>query len=140
MIVSVTQLPVALILVSYGLAILASPNFLQCDNHIDCLCPRNTVNFECTVVGAIATVWKGSFFDCPSDSIVLRHRVFAPGINGTCNNGEIVATGIEVINNSYSSQLVIIVNPDMNNGSVECIRDGSMETTVGTCHLVLTSG
>ena len=132
--------PVALTLVSYGLSILASPNFLQCDNHIDCVCPRNTINFECTVVGAIATVWKGSFFDCPSDSI--GYRVFAPGINGICNNGEIVATGIEVINNSYSSQLVITVtvDPDINNGSVECIRDGSTETTVGTCPLVLTSG
>ena len=138
MIVSVIL--VVVILMSYELKTSASNNSLQCDHHIDCICPGNTVVFECNVVGAIATVWKGSFFDCPSNSIVLRHSVFTPGINGTCNNGEIVANGIEVINNIYSSQLAVTVNPDMNNGSVECIRDGSTEMTIGTCPLLLTTG
>ena len=33
-------------------------------------------------------------------------------------NGEIVASGIEVINSIYSSQFIVTVNPDMKNASV----------------------
>ena len=133
-------LALVVVIVLYELKISASSDSLECGSQIECICPGNTVNFECTVVGAIATVWKGSFFDCPSNSVVLRHRIFTPGINGTCNNGKVVATGIEVINNRYSSQLIVTVDSGMNNGSVECIRDGSTETTVGTCPLVLAQG
>ena len=140
MIISV-YLVVMILLLSYEFKISASVDSLQCNHHVDCVCPGNTVVFECTIVGAIATVWKGSFFtDCPSNSIVLRHRVFTPGINGTCNDGAVVANGIEVINNSYTSQLIVTVNPEVNNSTVECIRDGSMEMTVGTCPLSLASG
>lgn len=127
---------------SYRCKISASVDSLQCNHHIDCICPGSTVVFECTIVGAIATVWKGSFFNCPSNSITLRHREFTPGINGTCNGGAVVANAIihEATNNSYTSQLVITINADVNNGTVECIRDGSTAINVGTCHLSLPPG
>ena len=118
----------------------SASNSLQCDHNVDCTCSGSTLVFECTIVGAIATVWRGSFFDCPSNSIVLRHRLFQSGINGTCSNGAIVARSIEALNNSYTSQLNVIVNQHTNNGSVECIRDSSIEITIGTCPLNLITG
>ena len=73
-------LVVMILLMSYEFKISESVDSLQCNYHVDCVCPGNTLVFECTIVGAIATVWKGNFFNCPSNSIVLRHRVFTPGI------------------------------------------------------------
>ena len=127
------------LLIYYTVVVLASNSSLQCES-VNCTCSGSTLVFECTNAGAIATVWRGSFFDCPSNSIVLRHRLFQSGINGTCSNGAIVARSIEALNNSYTSQLSVTVSQRMKNGSVECIRDSSIETTIGTCPLNLATG
>ena len=119
-------------------------NLLHCNYyHGNCiLCPEDVVAFVCSVSDGVATVWRGSIFDCSSsgNEILLRHFKFESGTSGTCNDGEIAAYSTEVTNNSYSSQLNVTVSPEMHNGTVECIQDSFNETSVGTCTLILTKG
>ena len=92
----------------------------------------------------MATVWRGSIFNCPNhgNEIILRHNNFENEVNiGTCNDRKVVAYSSEVTNDSiYSSQLNVTVTPEMHNETVECIQDGFNETSVGTCTLILTTG
>ena len=57
----------------------------------DCTCPGYYSQYECTVTGGIATVWKGTVFNCPSndDEIVLLHAHSTESAE-TCNNGAII--------------------------------------------------
>ena len=43
-----------------------------------CICPGDTLTYECTVVGLGVTVWTGSAFSCPSSNneIALLHSRF----------------------------------------------------------------
>ena len=112
--------------------------------HYDsCLCPEGILVFVCSVNGGVATVWKGTIFNCPSNEITLRHSAFE-NATGTCNDGNIVAYNIDVdiANNSYSSQLNVTVSPEMHNGTIECVRDkfDLTSVTVGTYTLILATG
>jgi hypothetical protein len=42
---------------------------------------------------------------------------------GVCNNGAIVARSLSVEGNNYTSQLDVIVTPDIVGKSVECLHD-----------------
>ena len=115
-------------------------NYYQND---DCICPEDVVVFVCSVSGGLATVWRGSIFNCPNsgNQILLRHHNFENGTSRTCNDGKIVAYSSKVINNSYySSRLNVTVSPEMHNGTVECIQGGFTETSAGTCTLILATG
>jgi hypothetical protein len=116
-----------------------------------CLCPEDILVFVCGVSGGVATVWKGTIFNCPGfgNEITLRHSAFENGVSealptGTCNVGSIVAYNIavDVANNSYSSQLNITVSPEMHNGTVECSKENFDLTsdTVGAYTLILATG
>lgn len=100
------------------------------------------MTFACSVSAGVATTWRGSFFSCRSNAeITLRHSRFENGVMETCNDGEVVVYSTEVTNNSYTSQLNVSVSPEMHNGTIECIQDGSNgETSVGACTLILTTG
>ena len=67
----------------------------------DCVCPGDTLTYECTVVsdrGGI-TVWMGDFFHCPNGKreIELLHNDFTSGqgvraySTQTCNNGNVAS-------------------------------------------------
>ena len=101
--------------------------------------PGSTLTAECTVGGGPAdtTVWNGSVFNCVGNDITLIYVRFAssPIAAGECNNGSIVAQGISVKDDSYTSQLNINITPDMIGKTVSCVHDNvclSAVTVVGT--------
>lgn len=116
-------------------------NTLLCGSHGNCLCPEDILTFICSVSDGAATIWKGSIFNCPANEIILRHGRFENGVDGTCNDGEIVAYSTEVSNNSYSSQLNVTVSPEMHNGTIECTQLSlAGESFVGICTLIIATG
>jgi hypothetical protein len=90
---------------------------------------------ECTVNGGglgDATVWKGTAFSgCDGNEITLLHHRFIRGMSTSaqCNTGHIkLLTGrsVRVENNSYISQLEVLVQPghdEMPLKSVTCAHD-----------------
>ena len=85
-------------------------------------CPGDVLTTECINTGGVATVWRGTAFQCGNGVIILQHSQFGSphNINVTCNNVAIIAQGLEVINDSYISQLSVTVSPELNNTTVEC--------------------
>ena len=137
----ILMLTLGLVVMYTGL--ISANNVLYCNYyHGSHVCPEDIVVFVCSVSGGVATVWRGSIFNCPSSGsqIVLRHHNFENGTSSMCNDGEIVAFSSEVTNNRYSSQLNVTVTPEMHNGTVECIQDDFNETIISTCTLILATG
>ena len=101
----------------------------------DCTCPGYYSLYECTVTGGIATVWKGTVFNCQSadNEIVLLHSTKSAE---TCNNGAISGRVMEVENGTYTSQLMVKVSPDMNGSTIVCAHDTGMNTSVINSTLV----
>ena len=104
------------------------------DNH-RCACSGDVLTFECTVVDIGSTVWEGSAFECDGtnyDFIALRHSEFntSEKPQGVCNNGGIFARAIGVVNNRYTSQLMLTMSPEINNRTVECVHDHNLTSTV----------
>ena len=92
-----------------------------------CACPGDTLTYECTVVGAGATIWTGSAFNCSASNytILLIHNFFslAKGDYGSCNNGDIVGQSLSVEGNNYTSQLNVTVISDTAGRTIECLHD-----------------
>ena len=86
-----------------------------------CVCPGDTLTYECTVMGGIWTVWTGSAFNCYE--IALLHSRFMNTRTYTCNNGAIVAQSLSVEGNYYTSQLNVTITPDIIGKTIECIVD-----------------
>ena len=99
---------------------------------------KNSVAFECRVLGGSATVFQGSAFSCvqTSDEISLLHGRFSTtsGTNGSCNGGVIVAKSISVESNCYTSTLnVTFINPHVIGRMITCLKDdGVTSTLIGT--------
>ena len=94
----------------------------------DCDCQRNSVTFECSVLGGIATVFQGSALSCgaTSDEISLLHSRFnmTSGTNGSCSGGLIVAQSVGVESNCYTSTLnVTFISPNLIGRMISCIKD-----------------
>ena len=71
------------------------------------------------------TVWTGSAIDCPyssSNEIVLLHNYFYESYWG-CNNGAIVARGLSIEGNNYTSQLNVTVTPATAGKTIGCFHD-----------------
>ena len=137
---------VLLMLTLYYYTSLASANNLLAQYDHSCLChgPENVLVFICSVNGGGATIWTGSIFNCHHGSqIILRHSMFGNS-RRSCNDGNIVGYDVDVTNNTYSSQLNVIVSPEMHNGTVvnECIHDTLNATSVlvGAYTLILATG
>ena len=75
--------------------------------------------------GAGVTVWNSTFFDCQDGrtEIQLRHSryddVDSPP-HTDCNGGAVIAKSIGVIDNCYTSQLIVTIGEDMVNKTIEC--------------------
>ena len=116
----------------------------------DCVCPGHELRLECTVVGGIATIWRGSAFDCPgsANGILLRHSRFASGTHyGECNNGRIIGRSINTTSDSdgikFISQLIIQLdeNGTLDGRTVECdILNGTHYIDIGTHVIYYTRG
>ena len=127
----------------YCISLVFAKDSLRCNYHNDhTICPGDILVFACSVNDGIATVWRGSIFNCPNsgNEIVLRHSTFEHGSIKTCNDGTVVAFGTEVTNSSYTSQLNVTVSPEMHNGTIECVQDGTNVTLLGACTLTLATG
>ena len=106
----------------------------------DCVCAGEILTFECNVRGVGSTVWRGSAFNCPLTEIVLRHSQFIDS-TGTCNDGAIVARGVSVESNCYTSRLNVTLSSSLNRESIECAHHNSTGTSaVGIFVINITSG
>ena len=79
---------------------------------------------------------------CSSDGITLRHsrfNQFGYSLNETCeDSGPIIGRAISVVNDSYTSQLIVNVSQSLIGANIECSNySGSI---VGTEQILLTTG
>ena len=89
-------------------------------------CPGHTLTLECTTVGPGITVWRGSAFNCSGNNILLRHSQFMSpyGVNGTCNNGEIIGYSLRVTaDNCFTSLLNVTVSPGLIGQTIQCAHN-----------------
>ena len=101
--------------------------------------------FQCTTTGGVATVWRGSIFNCAgmTNFVSLRHSQFSnvETVIGVCNDGNIKAYGISVSGNNYTSQLNITIDESMLGQIIECAHDdGRSENVIGQKVLTLDEG
>ena len=108
-------------------------------------CPDYTQIYQCTVMGGVATVWKGNAFDCDSanNEIILLHRRFNSSNDNastvSCNNGTIVGQSLRVEDNYYTSQIIVTFSSELVGTDIECSHDrGSSVTSVGNTSIFVT--
>ena len=91
------------------------------------------MNYTCTIVDTTgnppigSTFWRGTAFDCPGSSnvISLSHSLFnTTGMSGTCTSGAITAESVGVVDNCYTSRLMVTVSSALNGTTVECTLSG----------------
>ena len=96
-------------------------------------CPGEVMDYTCTVVDTSNppisfTVWRGTAFNCPgsANEISLIHTLFntSGGTSGTCNNGAITAESVDIVDNCYTSRLMLNVSVGLNETTVECTLSG----------------
>ena len=108
--------------------------YIDAASTIGCVCPGDTLTYECTVRGLGATVWRGTAFECSSttNELILLHRRFTSvyGASSSCNNGDTVARGVSAKGNNYTSQLNVTITPDTAGKTVECLRDNGTSSTL----------
>jgi hypothetical protein len=110
----------------------------------ECLCPGDTVTYECTVFGGteVTTIWKGDFFSCLSDKRALEfvHSRTDNFSSQSCNDGNVVGRFVRIENDSFTSQLnITLKRSDIAGKSIECISDNGTDVErVGSMNL--TSG
>ena len=103
-----------------------------------CACPGQNITLKCIVTstsGGSSTVWRGSFFHCPSENneITFRHSRFVPGAMETCTDGSIVGQSLSSDNDSFTSQLSVRVSPGIVGQNLNCEHDdGSAILPVGS--------
>jgi riboflavin synthase alpha subunit len=70
-------------------------------------------------------IWTGSAFDCSSttNEIVLLYTRYNTETYVLCNNGFIVARGLSVEGNNYTSQLNVTITPDTAGETIICASD-----------------
>ena len=114
----------------------------------NCTCIENGLSIvaTCTAVEDGITIWEGSAFHCPGDSIVLLHSKFntSERSQGTCNDGAILARAIGVDSGDYISELnVTVTNSTFNsfyNKTLMCVHHNTDESTIGSVTLKSTNG
>ena len=96
-------------------------------------CSGEVVNYTCTVVDTSGnppigfTFWRGTSFNCPtsSNAISLAHSLFSTsGATDTCTSGAITAESVSVVDNCYTSRLMVTVSVGLNGTTVECSLSG----------------
>ena len=86
-----------------------------------CVCPGDVLTYQCSVSGGIATVWRGSAFDCINNSITLHHEQYGFGnAIGECSDSHLLGQGLYLDNRQYVSILNVTVNSNFNNTTIEC--------------------
>ena len=82
------------------------------------------MNYTCTVVddGRGSTFWRGTAFNCPPSNVIsLSHQLFnIGGDTGMCTSGAITGESVGVVDNCYTSRLLVTASPGLNDTTVEC--------------------
>ena len=86
-----------------------------------------------------ATFWTGTALNCIGNEITLIHSRFLSAA-GECNNGAIVARGVSVQNNLYTSQLNVIITPDIAGKTIMCFHDNLNNITLHFSAVIPTTG
>ena len=99
--------------------------------------------FECTIEGDAGTYWQGTALDeCSQSGILIRHSQFHGSGHidrRSCGaSGTVVVRTVSVVNNSFTTQLTIIVNQQLNGSTVECVSD--RERIIGRSQISLKTG
>ena len=85
-------------------------------------------------------MWRGTVLSAGCEVALLHSAFGGPGARRVCNNGAVVGYSIGVENNCYTSNLDILVSPELNGRTVECsIDDGVTITPIGTATLSITT-
>lgn len=110
-----------------------------------CTCTGYRLSFQCAAVGAGATIWRGSAFNCPSslNEILLYHSRFTTRTAaGSCNNGNIIARALNTTEGRYHSELNITnLTPEMNGATIECLHDNGTSTyLINSTMITITTG
>ena len=91
------------------------------------------MNYTCTVVDPTSppiasSFWRGTAFNCPGsfNGITLGHSLFntSGGASGTCNSGGLIAESVSVVDNCFTSRLMLTVSSALNGTTVECTLSG----------------
>ena len=110
----------------------------------DCTCQGYNLMYECNVIGGVATVWKGTIFDCSSsgNEVVIFHSINSTSQRPqVCNNGAITGHIIREENGIYTSQLMVQVGTESNRSTIICAQDTGVNTPViGSTLLTITTG
>lgn len=85
------------------------------------------MTYECTVMGGLFTVWRGSIFECTGGEVTLRHSRFTSDV-GVCNN--ITGRGLSINDQCYTSQLNIALREELEGRTVTCSVDGTQGTSL----------
>ena len=106
-----------------------------------CVCPGDTLTYECTTMGT-DTAWFGTAFNClGGHSILLRHSTFLDRrAYGSCNDGSIVARGISIEGNHYTSQLNVTVTPDIAGTTIVCYNLNGVAYGIVLSFVIPTTG
>ena len=95
-------------------------------------CPGEVVNYTCTVVDTSnptigSTLWSGTAFNCPTSSneISLRNSLFNTSRpSASCTGGAITAESVGVVDNCFTSRLMVTASFGLNETTVECTLSG----------------
>ena len=88
------------------------------------------------------TYWTGTAFalNCPHiNGIVLFHNHFTETYRA-CNNGAIVARGLSVEGNNYTSQLNVTVTHDIAGETIKCFYFNGTRITIQLSTVLPTTG
>ena len=108
--------------------------------------PGEVVNYTCTFVDPTnppigSSVWRGTALNCPGsvNGISLGHSLSntSGGATDTCTSGAITAESVNVVDNCYTSRLMVTISPALNGTTVECTLSGVR--VVGN-HTILIAG
>lgn len=97
----------------------------------DHVCYGQIITYKCTLCGGVATVWRGTAFQCvnAANRISLPHFDFA-STRGQCNSGEIMAFGVHSANGCYTSHANITMSRGVEGREVQCaLDDGRIQTS-----------
>ena len=93
----------------------------------DCGCPGESASYICTVFGGVImssiTVWGGSAFNCTDglNEIPLVNDQFGlENARGECNDGALIAYGIQAAENCYTSRLDVRLSADLQGRTITC--------------------
>ena len=107
-------------------------------------CFGDTLIFECSTAGGSgSTVFQGDLLDC--DGLVLLHSRFGNMSAATCNNGTVRGHSLPINDSEpcHTSQLHVMVSPDMIGKSITCVDDNGTTTnqignfSIEQCHAAL---